>query len=245
MTFKKYELSDDKLIKIARLCVQEQGCIKGVKAEASQGANLLETNAKYRNKFKSDIYKFFRDSKWYANAPYYMDNGYASPGAIDVVKSVLCFGDRLYPQYVDEHDCISDISYIELHGEKVDKRNTDNYKRGQTIIVNRYGSVYTFYDFPDKGCDPFGYTIDAYNYVMGNSNPKHVEVSVKLPILKRGSENDYVRLWQTIVGTSPDGIFGTKTRNATIKLQESHRLDGDGIVGANTWKIGLENLNPL
>ena len=55
MGFKKYNLTSDKLMKIARLCVQEQGCIAGVKAEASQAANLLETNALYRNKYGSDI----------------------------------------------------------------------------------------------------------------------------------------------------------------------------------------------
>ena len=60
MGFKKYNLTSDKLMKIARLCVQEQGCIAGVKAEASQAANLLETNALYRNEYDSDIYSFMR-----------------------------------------------------------------------------------------------------------------------------------------------------------------------------------------
>ena len=58
MAFKKYKLSESQLTQIARLCVQEQGYIAGVKAEASQAANLLETNALYRNKYGSDIYSF-------------------------------------------------------------------------------------------------------------------------------------------------------------------------------------------
>jgi len=166
MAFKKYKLSESQLTQIARLCVQEQGCIAGVKAEASQAANLLETNALYRNKYGSDIYNFMRNSEWYAHAAHYMDYGSASSAAVDAVKDVLCNANRVFPQYIDEHDDIRDIEYIKLNGEKVSKTNRANYKKGQTIIKNSMGSIYTFWCFPAEGCDPFGYTQDAYNYVM-------------------------------------------------------------------------------
>ena len=175
---KKYTLDETKIKKIARLCVQEQGCIAGVKAEASQAANLLETNAVYRNKYGSDIYSFMRNSGWYCKAGDYMDYGSASSAAIEAVRDVLCNANRVFPQYIDEHDAISDIEYIKLNGEKVSKTNRANYKKGQTIIMNSMGSVYTFWCFPGEGCDPFGYTQKAYDYVVGQSGSKAKGVSV-------------------------------------------------------------------
>lgn len=44
--FKRYNLTETQLKKIARLCVQEQGSVEGAKAEASLMANLLETDRK-------------------------------------------------------------------------------------------------------------------------------------------------------------------------------------------------------
>ena len=52
---KTYNLSEDKIRQIARLCVQEQGTIKGVRAEASLMANLLETNSGYKKKYGDDV----------------------------------------------------------------------------------------------------------------------------------------------------------------------------------------------
>ena len=49
MKGKKYPLTDTQLLKIARLCVQEQGNIDGIRAEASLMANQLETST-YRQK---------------------------------------------------------------------------------------------------------------------------------------------------------------------------------------------------
>jgi peptidoglycan hydrolase-like protein with peptidoglycan-binding domain len=38
-----------------------------------------------------------------------------------------------------------------------------------------------------------------------------------------------------------DGCFGEQTRQAIIVYQEDRSLDGDGIVGKNTWRklLGL------
>ena len=431
MGFKKYDLSENRIIQIARLCVQEQGCIAGVKAEASQAANLLETNAEYRNKYGSDIYSFMRNSEWYARAAHYMDNGSASSSAVQAVKDVLCNANRVFPQYIDEHDDIRDIEYIKLNGEKVSKTNKANYRKGQTIIKNSMGSVYTFWCFPAEGCDPFGYTQKAYDYVKGQggsgsgqtgvspdkvievaagevgylekksakqldektanagdanytkyardlypnlqgqawcdmfvdwcfvqaygeatakkllggfsaytpdsaqyfkdrkqwhpSSPKKgdviffenserichtgivykvdsdtvytiegntsageqvipnggavckksyklynsriagygrpdytstassdstpdsepvtkIWVKSQLPMLKKGMSGDAVMVWQTIVGVTPDGDFGSRTLDKTVDFQTSHGLAGDGIVGQKTWTAGLANI---
>lgn len=60
--------------------------------------------------------------------------------------------------------------------------------------------------------------------------------------IRRGSRGKTVRVWQIIVGTTPDGIFGSGTESATKNWQTSHGLTADGIVGAKSWKAGLESL---
>lgn len=247
-TFKKYALSESQLVQIARLCNQEQGCLDGCRAEASQGANLLETNATYRKKYGIDIYSFFRHSGWYYKAAYFMDNGSASASQIAAVRDVLVNGNRFFPQYVDEHDCLSDIKSISTGSVY----NKSDYIKNKTIIKNKMGSTYTFYCFPAPGCDPFGYTTEAYLYVKqhgGGDDPapepviERVSVSTKLREIERGDEGGCVRIWQEIIGTGVDGIFGPKTQAMTAKWQSDHGLTADGIVGRKTWAKALESLD--
>lgn len=254
-TFKTYNLSDDKLIQIARLCVQEQGCIAGVKAEASQGANLLETNATYRKKYGSDIYSFFRNSGWYYRASHFMDEGHASSAAIDAVREVLMEGKRVFPQYVDEHDCLSDIKWVKTNGLFINKNDKSKYIQGKTIIQNTMGSQYTFWSFPAPGCDPFGYTASAYAYVMGKGGSPEVEeteeeeddlitLSISLPELyKDCPKSKAVKLWRLIIGESTKySTFADKIYEATKTWQKEHGLTPDGIVGKKTWAVGLSTL---
>ena len=73
--FKKYTLSEEKLVKIARLCVQEQGSIAGIKAEASLMCNQLETDAARQKKYGTDgdgLYNWVRNGKWFYKAAYFM-----------------------------------------------------------------------------------------------------------------------------------------------------------------------------
>ena len=91
------------------------------------------------------------------------------------VYEVLNLGKRKLPLYVDEHDCIDcgkygfDVVKIVTGGTIITKddkkaiKNHDNYVRDKTIIYNRYKSEYTFYTFPTKSSDPFGYTASAKN----------------------------------------------------------------------------------
>ena len=60
--------------------------------------------------------------------------------------------------------------------------------------------------------------------------------------IKRGSKGKAVKVWQVIVGALPDGKFGSGTEKKTRAWQESHGLVVDGIVGAKSWKAGLESL---
>ncbi len=63
-----------------------------------------------------------------------------------------------------------------------------------------------------------------------------------LPLLKEGMEGDSVKLLQTRLQAlgyytgNIDGIFGPNTRIAVIAAQTALKLDGDGIVGAQTWR---------
>lgn len=63
-----------------------------------------------------------------------------------------------------------------------------------------------------------------------------------IPTIKKGSKGKAVKIWQIIVGVEADGDFGSKTQTATIEFQRKYKLAQDGIVGENTWKVGLESL---
>ena len=168
--FKKYELSDDKILKITRLCIQEQSTLKGIKAEASLAANILETNTYYIKKFGNDIYSFMRYSGWFSNASYYMDNGEATKEQIEAINDVLVFANRTLPQYVDEHDCFSDIVSVSNYGKPFNKYDRNKYVKDVTVITNKYGSIYTFYCFPDVKADPFGYIHKPKSSIEYNDN---------------------------------------------------------------------------
>ena len=60
--------------------------------------------------------------------------------------------------------------------------------------------------------------------------------------IKEGSKGKAVKVWQTILGISADGIFGKETLAHTRAFQKKNGLDVDGIVGKNTWKAGFESL---
>ena len=60
--------------------------------------------------------------------------------------------------------------------------------------------------------------------------------------IQKGSTGRAVRVWQIIVGVSPNGEFNDKTVAATKKFQKEHKLTADGIVGKKTWSEGLTSL---
>ena len=75
-----------------------------------------------------------------------------------------------------------------------------------------------------------------------NTSTNTSEVNVEMPTIKKGSTGKAVKIWQIIVGVEADGDFGTKTRTATIEFQRKYKLAQDGIVGKNSWTVGLETL---
>ena len=72
------------------------------------------------------------------------------------------------------------------------------------------------------------------------------------PLIKRGSNNEYVKKAQQIliklgydVGPyKDDGDFGSGTYSAVVKFQRDNGLDADGIVGKNTWAALLKTEQP-
>lgn len=153
--FTKYDLSTEELQKIARLCYQEQGSVEGAAAEASLMCNLYEST---RGEGYSSVYDYARNSGWFANAASHMDSGEASDEIVKIVTAIIKDGKRVLPKYVDEHDCISDISSATNNGTAINPSNRDEYQQHVSKIENVYGSSYTFYCFPTSNSDPFGYT---------------------------------------------------------------------------------------
>jgi hypothetical protein len=56
------------------------------------------------------------------------------------------------------------------------------------------------------------------------------------PTLSLGAKGGLTEWVQTNINCYPDGIFGENTRQAIIQFQENNSLNGDGIVGKNTWR---------
>lgn len=166
-----YNLTDEQLRKIAALCKQEQGSIEGAKAEATLASNLLRTSKTYSNEFGNDIYSFMRNSGWFYQAAYYMNNGSVNDEYIAAIRDVLVNGNFVLPLGVNEHDCKSDIKWIKNDGISVNKYDNSNYIPNVTRIRNVMGSEYTFYCFPAAGSDPFGYT---------DANKKYMEDTIML-----------------------------------------------------------------
>lgn len=53
--------------------------------------------------------------------------------------------------------------------------------------------------------------------------------------IKKGNKGNEVKILQLIVGTTADGIFGSKTKSALKTWQSKNRLSADGIAGPKTW----------
>ena len=167
-----YNISEDDLQYLANVCYCEQGSDSGVAAEASLMANLYEL---HKSKYDS-VVSYVRKSGWFACRT---TKKVAPATQKEIVRDVLNNGNRRMPPYINEHDCFDcsnglckngnrgDICMIVTNGityESLDDiKDRSNYIKNNTVIYNKYGSVYTFYSFPCERCDPFGYTASAYN----------------------------------------------------------------------------------
>ena len=169
MKFPKYHLNEKQIRGIANIVAHEQGSVAGMHAEASLMANLTD--------IKGDSYATVANlikmatGGWFAYGQKRYDEGTSNERAIKAVKDVLVYGKRTLPRYVNEHDCLSDIISVINSKKEINKLDREKYKKHKTVLKNKYGATYTFYDFPggiDTGVDPFGYTSAAMRMKWGD-----------------------------------------------------------------------------
>jgi len=161
--FPVFKLTEKQIRGIANIVLHEQGTIAGWFAEASQIANLAEI------RYGGDPVKAVC-SGWYAKGTSRYRAGTTNPIIIWIVKRVFLEGYRTLPRFIDEHDCMSDISTAKTGSVSV-KGDKSKWKQGITTIKNKMGSTYTFWSFPggyETGVDPFGYTKEANRKKWGD-----------------------------------------------------------------------------
>lgn len=78
--------------------------------------------------------------------------------------------------------------------------------------------------------------------IEGEKNTVNQKEEYNMKTIKKGARGNAVKVWQLIVGTNPDGVFGSGTESVTRNWQKKHGLSVDGIVGKSSWKKGLESL---
>lgn len=61
------------------------------------------------------------------------------------------------------------------------------------------------------------------------------KLAYSIELIKNGSRGNVVRAWQTLIGETADGIFGSKTKASTIAFQSTMELPTTGIVNTETW----------
>lgn len=80
-----------------------------------------------------------------------------------------------------------------------------------------------------------GFTDKNFNSLVEDGIAGELTLSA-CPMLRIGSSGLITQWIQLQIGTTSDGLFGEQTRQAVIEYQENRSLDGDGIVGKNTWR---------
>ena len=88
-----------------------------------------------------------------------------------------------------------------------------------------------------------GYGIPKYGSAPATEQPAvpqepaktEVKLSISLPMIQKGDLGKFVAVAQVLLGVTADGDFGKNTRAATIDFQEKHKLEVDGVIGAETW----------
>lgn len=90
-----------------------------------------------------------------------------------------------------------------------------------------------------------GYGRPKYDKADTSTETKEVAAAEEvydMPTIRKGSKGKAVKIWQVIVGVEPDGDYGNKTLEATKEFQKANGLTVDGIVGKNSWRVGLESV---
>lgn len=122
------------------------------------------------------------------------------------------------------------------------KTNRINHANGANMTLHK--------DFAATGC-PGPYLeskmpdiAKEVNAMLSGSTPtsNEVPVSCTMPIVKLGSRNRAVKVWQAILDIVPTGVFDEETQWYTTEWQKKNGLATDGVVGQATWTKGLNSL---
>ena len=153
-------------------------------------------------------------------------------------KSMLievCFVDT------DDADKYLKIGYKEIakaivdaltgHIENEIQSSTNNDNTAVEININQW-----VWDLQTE-CNKQGFSNQKVDGVAG------ANTLAGCPTLRKGSKGNITKLLQQKLISlgydlgkyGADGVFGTDTYNAVVKLQKANRLAPDGIVGKNTW----------
>jgi peptidoglycan hydrolase-like protein with peptidoglycan-binding domain len=65
--------------------------------------------------------------------------------------------------------------------------------------------------------------------------PPPLPIVPKVPVLRRGSVGNDVRVLQQLLGVTVDGSFGPQTEQALVAFQTRRQLLADGVAGVATW----------
>lgn len=255
--FPKYILTNKQVKGIANIVLHEQGTVAGWYAEASQIANRCDIKGdKYATgKRVEEVLK----SGWYAHGKERFEAGTSNATVTGIVKDVFCKGLRTLPRYIDEHDCISDVTSAK-NGLKSVKNTKSKWKQHQTVIHNRMGAKYIFYDFPggyNTGVDPFGYTdkklrtqygdfclpVDRvsshhfFNHAAYNKLPSRGYFKLgdgKSANIDLKPQIMDIQIFLGLEGFytgAVDGIYGKGTKSAVSGFQKKHGLKVNGCFG--------------
>lgn len=114
------------------------------------------------------------------------------------------------------------------------------------VVANGGGVCKKKYVRTNSRIAGYGYPNYDTETTVTNTTSTEKASDVKMTTIKKGSKGKAVEVWQIIIGTEPDGIFGTDTQNKTIAFQKkafpNDKNQWDGIVGDKSWKAGLESL---
>lgn len=180
----QYSFSKEQLKRLIWAARAEQGTLNGIKTELSIFANLTERDGgepgNNTSLIDKIVHRYHTGSGWFAKSTgQAYETGcspwecYGEPSSEEyaAAEDILNNGNRFIPPEVDEHDSISDISSVSNDGNGFSPSDKANYKSGVTVIHNKMGSTYTFFQWAngEKECtsdygacgDPFGYTGDA------------------------------------------------------------------------------------
>ena len=150
-------------------------------------------------------------------------------GALTSIRDNFRAYDSMVEGVAGYYDFISTKRYANL------KTATDYVQYAEYLKKDGYATSSTYVNTLTS-------TVRKYDLTKYDSDTVTVaqEENYNMKTIKKGSKGTAVKIWQIIVNVEADGVFGADTERATKDFQRANGLTVDGIVGAKSWKAGLE-----